>query len=145
LYFCPVVSFFFFYSSPHLSSCRLGVYHTSTHGVALVRIPNTGLKCAAHSSMEMLDAKKKSPKIRRLGTIAQLCRAISSQLRHVSKIGKELVKQQYKGKKKVKVGFLYSATYTANQNSALDNLRKWQLIGNSQWCCGAMRSIHCPR
>ena len=75
--------------------------------------------------MEMLDAKKKSQKIRRLGTIAQLCRAISSQLRHVSKIGKELVKQQYKGKKKVKVGFLYSATYTANQNSALDNLRKW--------------------
>jgi len=47
--------------------------------------------------------------------------------------------------KGVKVGFLYSATYTANQNSALHNLRTWQLIGNSQWCCGAMRSIHCPR
>ena len=30
-----------------------------------------------------------------LGTIAQLCRAISSQLRHVSTIGKKLVKQQY--------------------------------------------------
>jgi len=38
---------------------------------------------------------KKSPKIRRLGTIAQLCRAISSQLRHVLTIGKKLVKQQY--------------------------------------------------
>ena len=38
---------------------------------------------------------KKSPKIRHLGTIAQLCRAISSQLRHVSTIGKKLVKQQY--------------------------------------------------
>ena len=35
-----------------------------------------------------------------------------------------------KGKVKVKVGFLHSATYTANQNSALHNLRKWQLIGN---------------
>jgi len=30
-----------------------------------------------------------------LGTIAQLCLAISSQLRHVSTIGKKLVKQQY--------------------------------------------------
>jgi len=39
--------------------------------------------------------RKKSPKIWRLGTIAQLCRAISSQLRHASTIGKKLVKQQY--------------------------------------------------
>ena len=30
-----------------------------------------------------------------LGTIAQLCRAISLQLRHVSTIGKKIVKQQY--------------------------------------------------
>jgi len=37
---------------------------------------------------------KKSPKIRHLGmgTIAQLCRRISSQQRHVSTIGKKLVK-----------------------------------------------------
>jgi len=41
LYFCPVVSSFFllsFFSSPNLSRCRLDVYHTSTHGVALVQI-----------------------------------------------------------------------------------------------------------
>ena len=39
LYFHPVVSFFFFfYSSPNLSRRRLDAYHTSTHGVALVRI-----------------------------------------------------------------------------------------------------------
>jgi len=31
-------SFFFFFSSPNLSGRRLDVYHTSTHGVALVRI-----------------------------------------------------------------------------------------------------------
>jgi len=37
----------------------------------------------------------KIAKIRLLGTIAQLCRAISLQLRHVSTIGKKLVKQQY--------------------------------------------------
>jgi len=34
-------------------------------------------------------------KSRHLGTIAQLCRAVSSQPRHVSTIGKKLVKQQY--------------------------------------------------
>jgi len=38
---------------------------------------------------------QKSRQNRHLGTIAQLCRAISSQLRHVSTIGKKLVKQQY--------------------------------------------------
>jgi len=38
---------------------------------------------------------QKSPKSRHLGTIPQLCRAISSQLRHVSTIGKQFVKQQY--------------------------------------------------
>jgi len=42
---------------------------------------------------EIQDAKK-LPKIRHLGTIAQLCRAISSQLRHASTIEKN-VKQQY--------------------------------------------------
>jgi len=38
---------------------------------------------------------KKVAKNRHLGTIAQLLWAISSQLRHVSTIGKKLVKQQY--------------------------------------------------
>jgi len=39
--------------------------------------------------------RKKVTKNRHLGTIAQLCRVISSQLRHVSTIGKKLVKHQY--------------------------------------------------
>jgi len=39
--------------------------------------------------------RKKVAKNRHLGTITQLCRAISSQLRHVATIGKKLVKQQY--------------------------------------------------
>jgi len=39
--------------------------------------------------------RKKVAKNRHLGTIAQLRRAISSQLRHVSTIGKKLVKQRY--------------------------------------------------
>jgi len=38
---------------------------------------------------------KISPKFAILGTIAQLCRAISSQLRNVLTIGKKLVKHQY--------------------------------------------------
>ena len=38
---------------------------------------------------------QKVAKNRHLGTIAQLCRAISSQLRHLSTIGKKPVKQQY--------------------------------------------------
>jgi len=44
----------------------------------------------------MQDPKlQKSPKLRQLGTIAQICRAMSSQLKHISTIGKKLVKQQY--------------------------------------------------
>jgi len=35
--------------------------------------------------------RKKSPKNRPLGTIAQICQAISSQLRHISTIGKNLL------------------------------------------------------
>jgi len=43
----------------------------------------------------MQDAKK-TPNTRHLRTIAQLCRAVSSQIKHVLTIGKKkLVKQQY--------------------------------------------------
>jgi len=51
--------FFFFFSSPNLSGRRVDIYHTSTHGVALVRIYNAGLKCAARGSMEIQDAKNR--------------------------------------------------------------------------------------
>jgi len=49
--------FFLLFSSPKLSGRRLDVYHTSTHGVVLVRIYNAGLKCAARGSLEIQDAK----------------------------------------------------------------------------------------
>ena len=39
--------------------------------------------------------RKKLPTICHLGTIAELCRGMSSQLKHVSTIGKKLVTQQY--------------------------------------------------
>jgi len=54
------LSFFllsFFFSSPNLSGRSMDVCHTSTHGVALVRIQNAGLKCAARDSLEMQDPK----------------------------------------------------------------------------------------
>jgi len=79
-----------FFSSPNLSSHSLDVYHTSSHCVALVQILNAGLKSAARGSQEILDAKN-----RHFGTIAQLCRVISLELRHASIIGKKFVKQQY--------------------------------------------------
>jgi len=81
--------FFFLFSSPNLSGRGVYVYRTSTHGVALVRNWNAGLKCAACSSLEIQDTKN-----RHLGTIAQLRRAEPSQLRHVSTIGK-IIEHQY--------------------------------------------------
>jgi len=53
---------FFFLSSPNLSGRRLDVCHTSTHGVALVRISDAGLKPAARGSLKNT-GRKKSPKI----------------------------------------------------------------------------------
>ena len=57
-----VLCSFFFFSSPNLSRRRLDVCHTSTHGVALVRIYDAGLKPAARGWLKTQDAKK-SPKI----------------------------------------------------------------------------------
>jgi len=47
------------FSSPNLSRRRLDVYHTSTHGVALVRIWNAGLKRSACGSLEMQHPKNR--------------------------------------------------------------------------------------
>jgi len=42
---------------PVLSGRKLDIYHT--HGVALVRTQNAGLKCAARGSLEMKDPKNR--------------------------------------------------------------------------------------
>jgi len=119
LYFCPVISSsiylsIYLFSSPNLSGRRLDVCHTSTHGVALVRIHIFIINFIHHKNDREKQFKKefmtqhwnllhaarwkcrtqKSPKIRHLRTMAQICRAVSSQLRHVWTIGKN-VKQQY--------------------------------------------------
>jgi len=60
--------------------------------------PSANLECQSEMCWTRLAGNvgpKKSPKIAHLGTIAQLCRAISSQLRNVSTIGKKIIKQQY--------------------------------------------------
>jgi len=46
------------FSSFKFSGRRLDVYHTYTHGVALVQIYNAGLKRAACNSLKIQDAKK---------------------------------------------------------------------------------------
>jgi len=82
------------FSSPNLSHRRLDVYHTFHTWCGL----SANLRCRSETCCTRLaenTGRKKSSKIRHLGTIAQLCWAITSQLRHVSTIGKKLVKQQY--------------------------------------------------
>jgi len=95
LYFCPVVSifyllFFLAWSQPSQIGC-LPYLHTWC-GLS------ANLRCRSETCCMGLAAntgRKKLSKNRHLGTMAQLCRAISSQLRHVSTIGKKHVKQLY--------------------------------------------------
>jgi len=108
----------FFISSPNPSGQRLDVYHTSTHGVALIIIITIiiindnvygavivtmvtarvhpvhlmNLECRSEMCCTWLTEntrRKNDAKNRHLDTIPQFCRAISSQLRHVSTIGKK--------------------------------------------------------
>jgi len=84
LYYCPV-SFF-----PRLISAVVDWMSTILlHMVwpqCEFRCRSEFLKCPARGSLEMQD-----PKISHLSTIAQLCRAISSQLRHISTLAKYLL------------------------------------------------------
>jgi len=59
---------------------------------------SANLRCRSETCCTRLaenTGREKVAKNRHLGTIAQLCLDVSSQLRHVSTIGKKLVKQQY--------------------------------------------------
>jgi len=59
---------------------------------------SANLECRSEMCCTLLaenTGRKKVAKNRHLGTIAKFCRAISSQLRHLSTIGKKLVKHQY--------------------------------------------------
>ena len=94
LYFCPVVSFFFFFylfSSPNLSGRRLHIYCTSTQSWCGL---SANLECRSEVWCPLLAGNtghKNDAKNRHLRTTAHLCRGISSQLRHISTIGKYLL------------------------------------------------------
>jgi len=82
------LSSIFFTSSPNLSGRRVDVYHTSWCG------PSVNLECRSEMCCTRLarnTGRTNDAKNRHLGAIAQICRAIYSQLRHVSTIGKKLL------------------------------------------------------
>jgi len=88
-------SFFYlsiFFSSPNLSRRRLDVCQTSTQKSWCGLSAN--LRCRSEMCCWRLatnTGRKKVAKNRHLGTVAQLRRAISSQLRHISTIGKNFL------------------------------------------------------
>ena len=86
-------SSFYLFSSPNFSRRRLDVYHTSTWCGLSANLRCRSEMCCAWLAVNT--GHKISPKILHLRTIAQICRAVSSQRRHLSTIGKKLVKQQY--------------------------------------------------
>ena len=78
--------FFLVLSQPPQIGC-LPYFHTWC-------VLSANLRCRSETCCTRLaenTGRKKVAKNRHLGTIAQLCRAISSQLRHVSTIGKNLL------------------------------------------------------
>jgi len=84
-----VVSFFFFflaYSQRSQIEC-LPYFHT-WYGLSVHLECRSEMCCMRFAENT---ARKKLPKSRHLGTIPQLCRAISLQLRHVLTIGKNLL------------------------------------------------------
>ena len=83
----------FFISWPNLSRRRLNVCHTSTHGVALVRIWNAGLKRAARGSLKYRTQKSrhKSPSGHHRTNLS--CYIFATKARINSR--KKIVKQQY--------------------------------------------------
>jgi len=100
LYFCPVVSFYllsiyllsFF---PRLISAAAGWMSAILWHMVW---PWCEFRMQVWKVLHAARCKCRTQKVaknRHLGTIPQLCRAISSQLRHVSTIGKKLIKQQY--------------------------------------------------
>jgi len=90
--FLPCGLFFFFFllfSSPNLSRRTLDVYI----------LPHMAWQCKSETFCTRLAEKYRTQNRQKnyyhLRIIAQLCRAIYSQLRHILTIGKKLVKQQY--------------------------------------------------
>jgi len=86
--FFPVVSFFLLFSSPNISGRRFDVYHTSSHGVALVQLHNAVVKCAARGSLQIQDEiiAKKSPSGHHRTTLSGYIFAIKARIDNRKKI-----------------------------------------------------------
>jgi len=54
-YILPLWFLLFAFFIAYSQRSQIGCLHTSAHDVALVRIYNTGLKCAARGSLEIQD------------------------------------------------------------------------------------------
>jgi len=88
IYFHPVVCSFFFFFLAYFQRLETGCLPYSHTWCGL----SANLGCRSETCWTRLAGnagRKKSPKSRDLRTIVQLCRAISSQLRHASTIGKK--------------------------------------------------------
>jgi len=86
LWFLLLSSFFVAYSQSSQIGC-LPYFHTWC-GLSV------NLGCRSETCCIRIagnTGRKNSPKIRNLGTIAQFCRVVSSQIRHISTIGKNLL------------------------------------------------------
>jgi len=93
-----LLSFFFFLSSffPRLISAVADWMSTILLHMVWPYSANLECRCEMRCTWLAGNAGPKiAKKIRHLGAISQLCRAISSQQRHILTIGKKLVKQQY--------------------------------------------------
>ena len=85
------ISSSFFFSSPILNGCTLDVYYTSTHSVALVRIYNAGLTCAACGSLKNT-GRNNLPSVHHRTTLSGYIFATKVCIRNRKK---KLVKQHY--------------------------------------------------
>jgi len=95
---------FYLFSSPNLSRRRLDVNRTWC-GLSV------NLRCRSETCCTRIaenTGPKKSPKIRHLRTIAQLRRAVSSQLRHVSTIRKQEGQRPLTAKRAANFNFNFS-------------------------------------
>ena len=90
--FCPVVSIFLLYSFPRLISA-VGDWMSTL--LPYMVWPKCEFRMHVSNVLNATRWKYRTQKNRQFGTIAQVCRAMSSQLRHVSTIEKKLVRQQY--------------------------------------------------
>jgi len=85
LYIPPFFSFFFLFFLAYSQRSEIGClpfFHTRC-GLS------TNLECRSEicgTRLAQNTGRKKSPKIRHLGTITQLCRTVSSQLRHMYRV-----------------------------------------------------------